>query len=104
MGSEAEDRLDRLVGHPAFAGPELTFLQARLACERDDLDGARKLVEDCLRQLPGHHGFAEFAVEVGADLPQRARELAEHRSQREVAIAAGRLPEEVSGQHSGSGR
>jgi hypothetical protein len=93
VGSEAEDRLDRLVRHPAFAGPELTFLQARLARQRDDLEGARKLVEDCLLQLPGHQGFAEFASEVGADLPQRARELAEHRSQREIAIAARRLPE-----------
>jgi hypothetical protein len=93
VGSEAEDRLDRLVRHPAFAGPELRFLQARLARERDDLDGARKLVEECLQQLPGHQGFAGFAVEVGADLPQRARELAEQRSQWEVAIAAGRQPE-----------
>jgi hypothetical protein len=93
MGSEAEDRLDRLISHPALAGPELTFLQARLARERGDIDGARKLAEDCLQQLPGHEGFVEFAAEVGADLPQRARELAEHRSQWGVAIAAGRLPE-----------
>jgi hypothetical protein len=93
VGSEAEDRLDRLVRHSALAGPELTFLRARLARERGDLGGARKLVEDCLQLLPGHEGFAEFAAEVGADLPQRARELAEHRSQWGVAIAAGRLPE-----------
>jgi hypothetical protein len=93
MGSEAEDRLDRLIRHPALAGPGLTFLQARLARERGDVGGARKLVENCLQQLPGHEGFAEFAAEVGADLPQRARELAEHRSQWGVAIAAGRLPE-----------
>lgn len=93
VGSETEDRLDRLVRHPALAGPELTFLQARLAGERGDLDGARKLAEDCLRQLPGHQGFVEFAAEVDAVLPQRARELAERRPQWEVAIAAGRLPE-----------
>jgi hypothetical protein len=92
-GSEAEDRLDRLVCHPALGGPELVFLQARLARERDDLEGARKLVEDCLQQLPGHQGFADFAAEVGADLPERARELAEQRSQWEAAIAAGRPPE-----------
>ena len=93
VGSEAEDRLDRLVRHPTLAGPELTFLRARLARERGDLGGARKLVEDRLQLLPGHEGFAEFAAEVGADLPQRARELAGHRSQWGVAIAAGRLPE-----------
>jgi hypothetical protein len=93
VGSEAEDRLGRLVRHPALAGPELTFLQARLARERGDLVGARKLVGDCLQQLPGHQGFAGFAVEVGADMPQQARELAEGRSQWEAAIAAGRLPE-----------
>lgn len=56
VGSEAEDRLDRLVRHRALAGPEPTFLKARLARERDDLDGARKLAEDCLQQLPGHQG------------------------------------------------
>jgi hypothetical protein len=93
VGSEAEDRLDRLVRHRAFAGPELTFLQARLARERGDLDGARKLAEDCLQHLPGHQGFAEFAVEIGADLPPRARELAGHRSQGEATIVAGQLPE-----------
>lgn len=92
-GSEAEDRLDRLACHPALGGPELVFLQARLARERNDLDGARKLVEDCLRQLPGHQGFAAFAADIGADLPERARELAGQRSQWEVAIAAERLPE-----------
>ncbi|HEY5986054.1 MAG TPA: hypothetical protein VIV12_06655 [Streptosporangiaceae bacterium] len=76
VGSEAEDRLDRLVRHPALAGPELTFLRARLARERGDLDGARELVAECLQQLPGNRGFADFAAEVGADLPQRSLELA----------------------------
>jgi hypothetical protein len=88
-GSEAEDRLDRLAGHPALAGPELTFLRARLARQRGDLDGARKLVRDCLQELPGHRGFASFAVEVGADLPPRARELAGQRPQWEAASEAG---------------
>lgn len=78
-GSEAEDRLDRLASHPALAGPELTFLQARLARQRGDLDGARKLVQDCLRELPGHQGFASFAAEIGADLPPPARDLAGQR-------------------------
>jgi hypothetical protein len=76
-GSEAEDRLDQLAGHPALAGPELTFLRAWLARQRGDLDGARSLVQDCLQELPGHQGFASFAAEIGADLPPRARELAD---------------------------
>ena len=73
FGSEAEDRLDRLIRHPALGGPEVTFLQARLAERRGDLDGARKLVQDCLQELPGHRGFADFAAEIGADLPPRAQ-------------------------------
>jgi hypothetical protein len=31
LGSEAEDRLDRLARHPALAGPELGFFAAQLA-------------------------------------------------------------------------
>jgi hypothetical protein len=80
-GSEAEDRLDQLAGHPALAGPELTFLRAWLARQRGDLDGARSLVQDCLQELPGHQGFASFAAEICADLPPRARELADQRPQ-----------------------
>jgi hypothetical protein len=79
-GSEAEDRLDRLVRHPALGGPELTFLRAQLARQRGNLDGARQLAQDCLQDLPGHWGFAGFAAEIGADLPPRARELADQRS------------------------
>jgi len=88
-GSQAEDLLDRLVHHPALGGPELTFLRARLARQRGNLDGARKLAQDCLQDLPGHGGFAGFAAEIGADLPPRARELADQRSQSEAAGAAG---------------
>ena len=64
--SEAEDRLDRLVSHPALDGTERTFLQARLARQRGDSDAARKLISDCLGHLPGHQDFASFAAEVGA--------------------------------------
>jgi len=92
IGSEAEDRLDRLVSHPALAGPELTFLQARLARQRGDLGGARKLVKTCLQELPGHEGFASFAAEIGADLPARAREVADQRSQWGAASATGPGP------------
>jgi hypothetical protein len=89
-GSEAEDRLDRLTRHPALGGPELTFLQARLALERGDRDAARALVQDCLRDLPGHAGFSGFAAEIGAELPPRALDLAAQRSAgRATAIVLG---------------
>ncbi|GAA4572326.1 hypothetical protein GCM10023176_35030 [Micromonospora coerulea] len=46
MGSDAEDRLDRLASHPALDGPEHTFLRARLAHRHGALDTARTLVAD----------------------------------------------------------
>jgi hypothetical protein len=73
-GSEAEDRLDRLAGHPALGGPELTFVQARLAQLRGDTEAARTLTEACLGRLPGHEGFANFAVQIGAELPASTRD------------------------------
>jgi hypothetical protein len=73
-GSDAEGRLDRLVNHPALGGPELTFVRARLAQLRGDDDAARKLAGECLRALPGHDGFASFAVQVGAELPESTKD------------------------------
>jgi hypothetical protein len=74
---DADDRLDRIAGHRALGGPELTFLQAQLARQRGDLDRARKLVRECLDRLPGHHAFQEAAIEIGAPLPKRAQEIIE---------------------------
>src|SRR5215472_7280300 len=88
-GSEAEDRLDRLAGHPALGGPELTFLQARLAQLRGDTDAARTLTEACLGRLPGHDGFADFAVQIGAELPASTRDKLTDRVRRSAAIAPG---------------
>ena len=65
-GSDAEDNLDRIVSHPALGGPERTFLQARLARQRGETAAARKLVQGCLRDLPGHQDFASFTTEIGA--------------------------------------
>jgi hypothetical protein len=78
--SEAEDRLDRLAAHPALGGPELLFLQARLAHQRGDVSRARSLVHESLTQLPGHRGFLDFASEVGAPLPPRAQQIATERA------------------------
>ena len=73
-GPEAE-LLDRLAASPGLAGPELTFLQARIAERRGDRAQATTLVTQCLQELPGHPAFLDFAVEIGAKLPRRAREL-----------------------------
>ena len=61
--------LDRIVTHAALGGPEQTFLSARLAHQRGNTDVARDLVTRCLRKLPGHKDFREFAAEIGATAP-----------------------------------
>lgn len=66
IGSDHEELLDRLVTHESLAGPEVTFLQARLARERGDLEAARSLVKRCLASLPGHRDFHAFASDIGA--------------------------------------
>jgi len=65
--SEAEDRLGRLASHRALGGPGRMFLQARLARQRGDAAAARKLIRDCLRELPGEQDFARFAAEIGTN-------------------------------------
>ena len=61
--------LDRIVTHPALGGPEQTFLSARLAHRRGNIDVARDLTAQCLRKLPGHKDFLDFAAEIGAAAP-----------------------------------
>jgi hypothetical protein len=75
----ASDRLDRLTTHRALGGPELHFLQARLAHDRGDLESARRLIHRCLEGLPGHNAFLDFAVEIGAPLPARAQRILRER-------------------------
>ena len=94
-GAPEEDLLDRLVASPALAGPELAgpelagpelagpelaFLRARLAARRGDRAQAAALVSESLKELPGHPEYQDFAVEVGAELPARARELVAERA------------------------
>jgi len=62
--------LDGIAGHAALGGPEQKFLSARLAHRRGDTAHARDLVSQCLRKLPGHGGFRQFAAEIGATDPQ----------------------------------
>jgi hypothetical protein len=61
--------LERIAGHAALGGPEHMFLSARLAHRRGNTDAARDLVARCLRKLPGHNDFREFAAEIGVTAP-----------------------------------
>lgn len=72
-GSDHEELLDRLVAHPALAGPELTFLQARLARARGELGTAGTLVKRCLTSLPGHPEYRMFAEEINTHLPRQGQ-------------------------------
>jgi hypothetical protein len=80
VGTPEDELLDRLVASPALAGPELTFLRAMIAQRRGDVSQAATLVTKCLKELPGHQAYLDFALEVGAELPSRAREIAAERS------------------------
>ncbi len=80
--AEADDRLERLATHPALAGPELRYLRARLARRRGENDTARTLIRDCLNELPGHTQFLDFAREIGAEFPERARRVSDQLSGR----------------------
>ena len=84
-----QDRLDLLVRHSALGGPELTFLQARLAHQRGEAEAARSLVHQSLETLPGHKGFLDFAVEIGAPLPSRAQRVLTERSSSRGAVPNG---------------
>jgi hypothetical protein len=70
-GTPEDELLDRLVASRALAGPELTFLHARIAERRGDVSQAAALVTKCLKELPGRQAYLDFAIEVGAGLPAR---------------------------------
>ena len=76
-GTDDAALVDRLASHPALAGPDVTFLRAQIADRSGDLGQARKLITGCLEELPGSQEFHEYAAEIGADLPPRARQLAD---------------------------
>lgn len=75
VDSEAEDRLDRLVAHPALDGPDLVFIRASLAQRRGQIEIARGMVSESLEKLPGHRGLLDLAMQIDAPLPARAREI-----------------------------
>ena len=64
--TDAEPLLDKLVRHRALGGPELIFLQARLAHQRGDTTTAGTLITAALGKLPGHQEMLDFATEIDA--------------------------------------
>ena len=78
-GTPEDELLDRLTASPALAAPELTFLRARIAARHGDAAAAAALAAECLKALPGHQGYLEFATEVGAELPPYTRRLLSER-------------------------
>jgi hypothetical protein len=62
-------------------------MQARAARRRGDIDAARTLIGTCLERLPGRQEFAEFAEEVGAALPPRARDMRAERAAVQAQLA-----------------
>ena len=95
-GTPEDELLDRLAVSPALAGPELTFLRASIAECRGDVAQAAALVTECLNERPGDQDYMDFAVEVGAILPPRAREIHAERVAAEALVAQayreGRVP------------
>jgi hypothetical protein len=69
LGDTEGGLFDRIVTHAALGGPEQSFLSARLAHRRGNTDVARDLVARCLRKLPGHKDFLDFAAEIGVPAP-----------------------------------
>lgn len=67
-GTDAEDRLDRLVRHPALKRPERTLLEAQLAHMRGDQKRAQQLLEKCLNTSPRRRDFLAFADQIGLSL------------------------------------
>lgn len=74
-GTPEDELLDRLAVSPALAGPQLTFLRARIAERHGDVAHAATLATECLKELPGDQEYLAFAVEVGAALPSRAIQI-----------------------------
>ena len=97
VGTPEDELLDRLAASPALAGPELTFLRASIAERRGDVAQAAALVTECLNERPGDLEYIDFAVEVSAVLPPRAREIhAERMAAQELVAQAyreGRVPQ-----------
>jgi len=82
-GSPALPRTNCWTGSwPARRSPDrnFIFLRARIAERRSDVSQAATLVAKCLKEMPGRQACLDFAVQVGAERPSRAREIAAERA------------------------
>ncbi|MBO0802096.1 MAG: hypothetical protein J2P25_03345 [Nocardiopsaceae bacterium] len=83
-GTPEDEFLDRIANSPGLAGPGRDFLRAKIAERRGDTDGAAALISTCLKALPGHRGYLDFAAGLDADLPPAIRKrVDEYRTQAE---------------------
>lgn len=71
QGTDAESRAHRLACHPAFKGPQGTFLQARLAYLKGNQEQARQSLKKCLQTWPRYRRFRTFADELGLIVTDR---------------------------------
>ncbi|MBS2532951.1 hypothetical protein KGQ20_09200 [Catenulispora sp. NF23] len=74
---DAADRLARIAEHPALASTrsKIVILKTRLALADGNVEQAHTLISAGLEKLPGHQGFYNLAVEIGAELPEAARRV-----------------------------
>ena len=74
---------------PELSDDELDALveEATVDAYGDDeqLGGFAVMITKCLKEMPGHQAYLDFAIEVGAELPSRARETAVGRAAGEHA-------------------
>jgi hypothetical protein len=73
LGTDDENRLDRLAEHPALGGPDRTYFRAQLANRRGDLATARRSITEALERLPGHKDYLQLAREIGVTARADAR-------------------------------
>lgn len=78
---DAADRLDRIAEVPALASTrsDIVMFRTRVALPAGDDERARELITAGLENLPGHIGFYQLAVEIGAAIPENAKKVVDMR-------------------------
>lgn len=81
---DAADRLNRIAEHPALASnkSEIVAFRTRVLMLAGDDERARTLITAGLAELPGHAGFYQLAVDIGAEIPGNARRVMDGRRPR----------------------
>jgi len=78
MAPSDEARLRKILWTLYWRGD--TRLRERIADLRGERAQAAALITQCLKELPGHPAYLDFAVEIDAELPPRAREVLSERA------------------------